>query len=253
MTSGGSHSIFHIAISGDAMRRWILGCSLAAVVLAGCDRGPITICGGVGYYAIAVTLLDDQGNPAALGATLTLDDGPYHEVDSSLYDPLQLFGAPERSGRRYDLKISKPHYQDIVAQVNVPGGDECVSGGASIARNSVALRFMLSPLPNAPPVRSIRLYPPSVLLDRSPGRTAWAFTPYVDAAPGTSRAIAWSIAGDTASVGFDAVTGVVTYRCRPTSGYLTVTARSLVDPSVFGEAKVSVQGHPGAPSDPPCS
>jgi len=233
--------------------RWIVlvSCLVAGVALVACDR-PVTVCAGVGYYALRVSILDDQGNPAALGATVTLDDEAFHEVDSSTYDPLTVYGAMERSGRTYDVRVSKQHYQDVAMQVKVPGGDECVSGGTSVERNSASVTVQLSARANAPAVRSVRLLPPNVLLDRSPGRLSWAFAPYVDAAPGVSRAIAWSIAGDTVSAGFDPITGVVTYRCRPVSGYLTVTARSLVDPSVFGQAKVAIQGHPASSSDPPC-
>ena len=42
----------------------------------------------VGYWALQVAIRDAQGNPLALGATVTLYDGAYREQDSARYDPL---------------------------------------------------------------------------------------------------------------------------------------------------------------------
>ncbi len=197
----------------------------------------------VGFDAVRVTVQDAQGNPIALGATVTLFDGTWSEVDSSIYDPLAIHGAQDRNGRTYDIKVAKPHYNDTwVRGVRVSGG------GCS----SVTVPVVLSVASGAPAVRALRLLPPRLLLDRAPYNSAGTFTPYLDADVNVSRDVYWRIAGDTASVDFDPVTGTLRYRCRARSGYLTVTALSVADSSVVGHAELAVQGHPAAANDPPC-
>jgi hypothetical protein len=235
------------------VRRTLVGtasAATAAILLIGCAGWPTgdRVCAGVGYYAVTVMIRDDIGNPRALGALVELYDGGYYERDSSIYSPLTVFGADERGGRTYDVRVTKPFYNEAwVRGVKAPGGG-CVTRGVT-----VEVPVTLGVAPNAPAVRSINLLPPRALLDRPGTAAGFAFTAYVDASPGTSQALAWSITGDTASVGFDPATGTVHYRCLPKSGFLTITARSLVNPAVFGTAEIAVQGHPGATSDPPCS
>ena len=208
-------------------------------------------CAGVGYYAVLVTVRDLAGNPQALGATVTLLDGTYSEVHKQLDDPLNVYAAEERGGRTYDIQVSKPNYIDVwVRGVKAPGGG-CVTGHeSSPTTNTVPVQLTL--VAGAPAVRSVFLVPQRVLLDRAPYRTSWAFAPIVDANAGVSRAVSWHLVGDTASVTFDKATGTLTYRCLPKSGYLTLTARSLIDSTVTGSAAIAVQGHPAA-NEPPCS
>jgi hypothetical protein len=206
----------------------------------------------VGYYALQVARRDAQGNPQALGATVTLYDAAYQEQDSARYDPLIVYAAQERGGRRYDIQVSKPHYTDAwVRGVETPSGG-CVTGHETTPVTRV-VPVVLTLAPNAPAVRSIYLLPPRVLLDRAPYPSAMTFTPYVDAASDGARAIRWRIAGDTSSVEFDPATGTVRYRCLARSALLTIRAISVVDSSVSGTAEVAVQGHPATPTDPPCS
>ena len=209
-------------------------------------------CSGVGYWALQVAIRDAQGNPLALGATVTLYDGAYREQDSARYDPLTVYAAQERGGRRYDIQVAKRYYADAwVRGVEAPGGG-CVTGREKTPVTRT-VPVVLSLAPNAPAVREIHLLPPRILLDRAPYPSAGTFTPYVDANVGVSRAIRWCIAGDTGSVDFDPATGTVRYRCRARSGALTISAISAVDSSVFGTAELAVQGHPATPSDAPCS
>ena len=191
---------------------------------------------------------DQQGNPQALGATVILHDGTYSEQDSTDHSPLTILAAEDRGGVTYDVQVTKPYYSDAwVRGVRAPGGG-CVTRGVSV---TVPVKLTIAP--GAPPVRSVHILPPHVLLDRPPAAGTGLFTPYVDVDAGLSRAVYWSIAGDTGSVIFDAPTGTLTYRCLAKSGYLTVTARSVADSMVMGSASVSVQGHPAASTDPPCS
>jgi hypothetical protein len=130
-------------------------------------------------------------------------------------------------------------------------GGGCVTGHEKTPVTRT-VPVVLTLAPGAPEVRSVRLLPPRILLDRAPYPSVAVFTPYVDANAGTSRAIRWRLSGDTGSVIFDHATGTFQYRCLATSGYLTVSAISVADSSVVGTAQLAVQGHPAAPTDPPC-
>lgn len=223
---------------------------VAALVLSACEQ-PGRVCAGVGYNAVMVTIRDQTGNAQALGATVTLYDGSYSEQDGAR-DTLSVPAASERGGHTYDIQVTKRYYDDAwVRGVHAPGGG-CVTGHESTPVTiTVPVRLTLSA--GAPPVRSLYLLWGPILLDRPPYRSAYTFTPYLDANAGMSRAVYWRITEDTASVGFDGTTGALTYRCLATSGYLTVTAQSVADSSVVATASVAVQGHPAATGDPPCS
>ena len=224
---------------------------LSAAILSCKIPTSVGVCAGVGYYAVLVNIRDLAGNPQALGATVTLLDGAYSEVHKQLDDPLSVYAAEERGGRTYDITVTKPYYMDVsVRGVKAPGGG-CVTGHES-SPTTITVPVQLTLVAGAPPVRSVYLVPQRVLLDRAPSTTSWAFAPIVDSNSGVSRAVSWRLAGDTASVTFDQTTGTLTYRCLPKSGYLTLTARSLIDSTVTGSAAIAVQGHPATPGDPPC-
>lgn len=233
-------------------KRIVLFCAaITALAVAACDGFPLNVgCAGVGYYAVQVAIRDVQGNPQALNASITLYDGTFTERDSSIYDPLTILGASERGGRTYDILVSKPYYQDVwVRGVKAPGGG-CVTGNE---KASITVPVVLQLASNAPPVRTVRLLPPRIVLDRPPYRDTATFRTYVDANAGLSRAVFWRITGDTGSVTFDATTGKFNYRCLARSGLIIVSALSVADSTVVGKAELAVQGHTGSGSDLPCS
>lgn len=237
-------------------KRWVSFDALVLIALVVCVAcSSLTgdkVCTGVGYYAVRLEITDEFGEGLALGATATLTDGEYVEHDDNMNeDPRYIFAAEERGGRTYDVRVSKQYYVDgIVRGVRAPGGG-CVTGHESTP-TTIDVPVILHPESGAPQVRSVHLVPTRILLDR--GRAlSYAFRPYVDASWGVSRAVSWTISGDTAAVGFDAPTGTVTYRCLPTGGNLKIVARSLIDSTVSGSATIAVQGHPAATNDPPCS
>lgn len=232
------------------MRNCLVVCFslVAALVVVSCES--LTGgCAGVGYYALQVAIRDAQGNPQALGATVTIYDGSYSAQANSSYDALNVYAADERGGRKYDIQVSKPHYADVwMRGVKTPGGG-CVTANENATR---LVPVVLTLAAGAPAVRSVHLLPPHILLDRAPYQSVATFTPYVDANPGTSRAVRWRITGDTGSVVMDSTTGTFRYKCLARSGYLTITAISIADSSVMGTAALAVQGHPAATNDPPC-
>jgi hypothetical protein len=182
---------------------------------------------------------------------VTLIDGSYVEADQSYGDTLHILAAQDRGGRTYDIRVSKPYYKDATIKGVKTRGGGCVTGHEN-PPVTMTIPVVLELLPDAPPIRSLHVSRHHILLDRTYTET-FAFKPYVDADPGVSRAVTWSLTGDTASVAFDKVTGTLKYRCLPNSGYLWVFARSVVDPRLLDSADVAVQGHPAATNDPACS
>jgi hypothetical protein len=224
----------------------------ATAAIAACSNplGP-SGCAGVGYHALRITITDQYGDGQALGATVTLTDGSYQERDGSEFDPVTVWAAGERGGRTYDIRVSKPYYKDVVINGVKTRGGGCVTGHED-PPVTITVPVTLTLAQGAPPIRSLHLVPHHILLDRT-YTESFAFRPYVDANPGVSRAVSWTLRGDTASVTFDAASGTLRYRCLPKSGFLWITARSLVDPKLVDSADVAVQGHPAATNDPACS
>ncbi len=224
-----------------------------ALGLAGCKEisgllpGPQKVCAGVGYNALRVIITDQLGRPQATGAAVHIFNGAHEEVDSG-GDSLSISGAEEGRGFTYDIQVTKRYYQDAwVRGVSVPAGGWCPPP------ITVDVPVQITLLPDAPPVRSIHVSPPWALLDRPPYQSSVTYRIVMDADPGVSQAVTWSVIGDTASAAFDQATGTFTYRCLPKSGYMTVTATSVVDTTVSGTASLAVQGHPAATNDPPCT
>jgi hypothetical protein len=145
----------------------------AAICLVGAAASSCSLiategnCDGVGYYPLDVTIRNSAGDSIALGATATLDDGSYHEVDSTLYNALEIPVANERGGRIYTIHVTKPLYTDAVAHARAPGGG-CVTNAVTDT-----VKIVLTPAPGAPGVRSIHLLPPHVLLDRATGKVSY--------------------------------------------------------------------------------
>lgn len=193
--------------------------------------------------AFDVTVRDQAGSSQALGSVLTFTWGSNRSQDSTLTDSLHVRGGGP--GVSYDIQVAKRYYRDTLIS-----GVYARDLGCGNAGLGVTVPVVLSLVASAPPVRSLYLLPPQVLLDR--GKPPFVFAPVLDANAGLSRSVRWSIAGDTGSVAFDATSGTLTYRCLPKSGYLTMTATSLADSSVVATAAVAVQGHPAASNDPPC-
>ena len=57
---------------------------------------------------MATFRIDTDGEPQALGATVTLVDGAYQETDTTYDDPLSIYAASDRGGRTYDIRVTKP-------------------------------------------------------------------------------------------------------------------------------------------------
>ncbi len=208
-----------------------------------------------GSNAVRIEIRDQLGAPQALGATASFFVGADSVSSFRAYDPLYINGG--FAGVVYRVRVSKPYYADVVANWLYAPVGEC---GQPRAPVNVAVALPL--LEGAPPVRSV--YIPAtqngallgevVVFDRGSSYTeSVAFKSVVDADPGLSHGVRWTLTGDTASVGFDTTTGIATYRCLPTSGHLTLTATALADSMISFHVPIVVQGHPVRAGDPPCS
>jgi hypothetical protein len=208
-------------------------------------------CAGVGSNAITVDVRDQNGRAAAYGSRVTftdVDDG-FTEILSETFDSLRFYGLGDKAGdgRTFDVKVERPYYASSVTRNVKTVKVRCVTSPIAVTvQTTIQLQA------GAPSVRLVNIVQDRVLLDRPPYSSSVTFRTYVDANPEASQAVTWSITGDTASVFFDAVNGRVDYRCRPTSGYLTIRARSAVNPALSDTALIAVQGHPAASNDPPC-
>ncbi|HEY9226546.1 MAG TPA: hypothetical protein VIP11_07875 [Gemmatimonadaceae bacterium] len=165
------------------MKRIGIVVALAAVLALQVCEWPIELgCAGVRYYALRLEIRDASGNAQALGTTVTLTDGSYQETDSTGWDSLSVYAAGERGGRTYDIRISKPHHNDVeIRNVKTRGGG-CVTGHES-PPVMITLPVALTLSPNAPPMRSVRLVPPHVLLDRAPYTSSFTPSIYIGANP----------------------------------------------------------------------
>lgn len=236
-----------MTVTADLVPRTAMG--LVLCLFATACQLPVIGCAGVGYYALQVNVQDPAGNPQAIGSAVNLFAGDYHETDSSTVSPLAVEAAEEGGGRTYDIQVTKQYYQDTWIRGVHTFGPACYEGHGN---PTITVPAVLTLVTGAPQLRSIHVVPPQGELDRAIGLNTVVPTVYVDADNGISRAVRWSISGDTAAVWLEPATGILHYRCTPSSGHVILTALSVVDSTVFGSADIEVQGHPAGGSDPPC-
>ncbi len=111
------------------MRSFILGLSLLAMPLAGCDLSSLldlfggTACTALFAYGVSVTVTDAETGDPIENATLTLEEGSYRET---LQYPGtgDYVGAGERAGT-YTLTVNADGYQQQVIRDIVVTEDEC--------------------------------------------------------------------------------------------------------------------------------
>lgn len=192
-------------------------------------------CVGTGGPSVVVEVRDPAGRPVAVGTTIVIQEGEFRDSvpGTEAWDQLRV-GAGERRPGTYEVRLYKPGYHPAVLRgVRAPptGDPRC-----NYAEPTDVRRVTLRPLPDAPPVRSVVVLPPSTGLG-APGIEV-PMTVVVDAAPGVSRAVRWSSSDTTAAT----VTpdGMVRSQCRRTAGEAVITATSVADPRARGQGRVVV-------------
>jgi hypothetical protein len=188
----------------------------AAVVF---ERGVIA-CARPGMPSVVVTIRDQDGEPAAIGATVRVRSAQYEHSANGFGDPLHA-SAGESRGGTFEVHVSRPWHEDaVVRSVEVPE-DPC--GIVQPGEAEVVLRRHA----DAPPVRQV--VTPPVTYAFGLGNMRDRLFAFVVAAPGVSRDVVWS-ARDTSVIHLSP-DGTLTTRCRPDYGTTWAVANSVVDPA----------------------
>jgi hypothetical protein len=191
------------------------------------------VCVGTGGPSVMVEVRDPKGRPAATGTTIVIQDGAFKDsVDGSRPRSDLHVGAGERRPGRYQVRLYKAGYKPVILQnVMAPGDEYC-----RYAEPTDVRKVTLELLPNAPKVRSIVVSPPGMgfgIPDDSLQLDA-----VVDADPDVTHDIRWTSSDTT--VATVSATGVLRTKCRATTGDAVITATSMADPRVRGQASVTV-------------
>jgi hypothetical protein len=211
--------------------------SIAAIVAAGCgsDGGSDGGCHDflvspgtlILQPGIQVAIRNSQGQSIAQSAHVdALNGGPPPAVSRN---PDSLSLDVYVNPGTYSLGLSAPFYRDTtLADIRVISGD---CGTVQPTK----LNLVLQTAAGAPPVRSVALFGGDFLA--TPGSRT-RMVAIVDANAGVSRALAWRVS-DTTMATIDQ-TGLVTSKCSIHGGVDTVTATSIVDPTVSGRNVVGI-------------
>ena len=176
--------------------------------------------------AIDVSIRNRAGRGEAIGAVVTASTAS-GSVSGRLGDTVHVFVG--NGPGPFQVHVSKPFYRDTTISNVVAAGGTCGFG------NTIALPVTIGLAAGAPPMRSVALLGAGFLA--TPG-SQLHLVPYVDADPGVSTAVTWQIS-DTTLARVDAA-GTVTAKCSVHGGADTVTATSVTDPTVRGQAPIGV-------------
>lgn len=187
-----------------------------------------TICPLVELSAIAVSVRDTSGQPAAKGATATVEKPGYKASSLGFVDPLWIEVGDE--GGTLAVTVTKPYYRSqTISSVEVSEGRCGVTDTASVD-------FVIALEPNAPPVRQVVLYPEDVTLSSGDSTSQMV---YVDADAGVSKDVVWSSADESvATVDSD---GRITATCNVSTESTAITATSVVDVNKSDSIEVVVE------------
>ena len=219
---------------------------LSGIALSGCADvfGPQS-CGVAPGSAFNVITRDQFGTGQALGAVVVFhDDSSGHaDTTSRLDDTLSDYGGVQN--RYYDIQVSKRYYTDGWARHVITYPDGC---GLGLSRVTVTIQL----IPGSPAIRTMNMLPQAFWLDPAEDQPTLTFRPFIDADPGVSRAVRWTITGDSTAATFDPVAALLTYHCQPLTTHTTFTATLLADTTLVASSLVTVQGHPVSAADPRC-
>ena len=205
--------------------------------VSGCDVGP--------GPAFNVITRDQNGTGQALGALVIFHDDSTSHADSAYRtnDTLSDFGGVQN--RRYDIQVSKRYYKDGWAIDAITPGDKCGLGSSKIT-------VVVTLIPGSPPIRSMNMLPSAFYLDPGEDDSTVTFRPFIDADPGISHAVRWTITGDSTAATFDPVTATLTYHCQPLTTHLVFKATLLADSTFSDSSMITVVGHPTEAADARC-
>jgi hypothetical protein len=176
--------------------------------------------------AIDVSIRNRAGRGEAIGAVVTASTAT-GTVNGRLGDTVHVFVG--NGAGPFQVHVSKPFYRDTTISNVVVAGGTCGFG------RTIALPVTIDLVAGAPPVRSVAVLGAGFLA--TPGDQLH-LVPYFDADSGVSTAVTWQIS-DTTLARIDA-SGAVTAKCSVHGGADTVTATSVADPTVRGQAPIGI-------------
>lgn len=204
-----------VAIAGLAM---LAACNLA--------EGPMAVaCPDIGWIPILAEIRDQNGRPAANGATVRIvrTDGYTDETRGYGEDEVRV-GVGEPVTGLFDVMVSKPYHQgDSVRGVEVRGDRRCgIPTAPGVATLTVTLET------DAPPVRQV-VVPPFSYGFGDGNVTGW-IRAFVEADNTASHRATW-VSRDT-TVARITAEGEITSTCRDTYGWTHLVAVAVADPTV---------------------
>lgn len=213
---------------------WLVSFVVVCVVsLAGCGGGtaddacmPIVDGVVVSDGAIDVSIRNRAGRGEAIGAVVTASSAE-GSIGGRLGDTVHVFVG--NGAGPFQVHVSKPFYRDTTISNVVVAGGTCGFG------RTISLPVTIDLVTGAPQLRSVAVLGAGFLA--TPG-SQLHLVPYFDADPSVSTAVTWQIS-DTTLARIDAG-GTVTAKCSVHGGADTVTATSVVDPTVGGQASIGI-------------
>jgi hypothetical protein len=206
-------------------------------IQTGCDVAP--------GEAFAVTTRDQNGTGQALGAVMIFHDDSTGRADSAstIDDTLTDYGGVQN--RFYDIQVTKRYYSDGWARHLRVVSDKC---GLGFSRITIPIGLIAG----SPPIRTMNMLPRATGVDPNQGQPTVTFRPFLDADPSVSRAMRWTITGDSTAATFDPATATLTYHCQPLNTRVVVRATLLADSTFSDSSVVTVVGHPFSAIDQTC-
>lgn len=227
--------------------RYVGGCWLAALGVCGGapaisaqlpvgtlppDTPPFSVtqvCGR-GAYPYIVDIRDLDGNPAAIGAAVTIRRPSGYEVSIKGFGHPSTVFVGQTEGGPFEVEVTKPWY----ASATVNGPDVPADRCGSIGPAQVSVE--LTPLPGAPSVRQVvtesrAVYGAAGMLRRLRAE--------VLADPGISREVTW-VVRDTTVVRLMPDGTSFTTKCRSANGGTWIVASSVVNPAIRDSVEVWV-------------
>ena len=210
-----------------------VACSADSAPTPGCLRegvGPGAVPGVVIQGpALDIQVHDPFGRGQAIGTTAVVRRNDGALAPANLQDTLNILAVYGLEGT-FSVTLSRPYYQDVtIASVTVSfTADGCLNA-------TTKLPVTLQLAPGAPALRAITILG-AEFLDHAGAQAR--LIPHFDANPGVSTAVTWQVS-DTTLATADA-NGVVTARCTKSGGTVTVTAASVVDPSITSSVNMGV-------------
>ena len=180
---------------------------------------------------MVASVRDQNGDPAAIGATLRISKPGLVAQGEGFGDPLRVWtDDPMNEGGIYDVEVSRPWYRSAhLLDVEAPA-DECGIW------ESKAVEVRIELLEGAPPIRQVVMSPSGYGFGG--GNFVTQLLAFVVADPGASTELVWTSTDSTVvRVEQD---GTITSACRTVTGDAWVVANSAVEPEIRDSVSVTV-------------